>query len=58
MLNKIDLLNQDEQSEICEAIVDGLKWKGPVYRISALNKEGVKLICHDIMKYLEADESL
>ncbi len=58
VLNKIDLLNQDEQSEICEAIVDGLKWKGPVYRISALNKEGVKLICHDIMKYLEADESL
>ena len=58
VLNKLDLLSEDGQSEICDAIVDGLDWNGPVYRISALNQEGVKPLCQDIMNFLEADESV
>ncbi len=58
VLNKLDLLGKDKQAEICDAIVDGLDWNGPVYRISASNREGVEPLCHDIMNFLETDESI
>jgi GTP-binding protein len=58
VLNKLDLLGEDGQAEVCDAIVDGLEWSGPVYRISALKRDGVEPLCHDIMKFLEADESI
>ena len=58
VLNKLDLVSEDEQPEICNAIVGGLEWSGPVYQISALNRVGVGLLCQDIMRFLEADESI
>jgi GTP-binding protein len=30
-----------------------LRWKGPVYRISALAKQGTEALCRDVMKRLE-----
>ena len=54
VLNKIDLLPEEEVDERCRAIVEGLDWKGPVYRISAIARQGVDPLCYDIMEYLEA----
>ena len=36
-------------------VVDGLRlrWRGPVYRISALAKQGTEALCRDVMKRLE-----
>jgi GTP-binding protein len=58
VLNKTDLLAQDELQGVCEGISGGLDWDGPVYRISAINGEGVEALCQDIMSFLETDESL
>ena len=58
VLNKIDLLSDDERESVCVSIVEGLDWQGPVYRVSALAKDGVDPLCHDIMSFLEQDESL
>ena len=54
VLNKIDLLPEDERDARCDAIVEGLGWDGPVYRISAIARQGVEPLCYDIMEHLEA----
>jgi len=56
VLNKLDLVRADEQQAVCDEIVKGLDWKGPVYQISAINKQGVEQLCNDIMSTLESDE--
>jgi len=54
ILNKMDRLDEDEnQEEICQAIVDELDWKGPVYQISALKSAGTRELMFDIMAFLE-----
>jgi len=53
VLNKIDLLLEEEQDECCKAIIKGLKWKGPVYKISAINGDGTKELMFAIMEFLE-----
>jgi GTP-binding protein len=58
VLNKIDLLAEDEQAEVCDEIARGLDWDGPLYRVSAISGEGVQPLCEDIMTFLERDESL
>ncbi len=65
VLNKLDMLPEEERQSCCEVLLEALEWKGPVYRISALNKTGVELLCQDIMVWLESqaeaeseDESL
>ena len=58
VLNKTDLLAEDHIEAICDEIVRGLDWGGPVYRISAINGEGTGKLCQEIMTLLETDESL
>lgn len=58
VLNKLDLVPEDMQQEICDEIIDGLNWEGPVYRISAINRAGVDLLCQDVMKFIEGDEAV
>ena len=58
VLNKTDLLPADESQAICDEIIGGLDWKGPVYSISSIKAEGVEALCQDIMTFLEANESL
>jgi len=56
VLNKLDLVSDDEQQAVCDEIISGLDWTGPVYQISAINKQGVDVLCNDIMSTLESDE--
>jgi GTP-binding protein len=53
VLNKLDLLPADEAEKRCKDIVRRLRWKGPVYRISGLARQGTDALCRDIMKRLE-----
>lgn len=53
ILNKTDLLPEDEALERCNAIIDGLEWTGPVYRISAVTGSGTDVFCADVMARLE-----
>lgn len=58
VLNKLDLLDEEEQEDRCRAIIEGLDWQGPVYRISAINKSGVDQLCYDIMELVEHNAEL
>ncbi|BBN82587.1 GTPase Obg [Pseudoalteromonas sp. A25] len=53
ILNKIDLLPEDEAEEICERIAAELDAQ-QVYRISAINKLNTQALCYDIMTLLES----
>jgi GTP-binding protein len=53
VLNKTDLLADEEAERICEEVVSRLDWSGPVFRISAVNKSGTDELCRQIMDYLD-----
>ena len=53
VLNKLDLLPEDERDARCKAIIKGLKWEGPVFRISAISADGTRELCQKIMERLE-----
>jgi GTP-binding protein len=53
VLNKVDLLPADQADKVCKDIVRRLRWKGPVYRISGLARQGTEELCESIMKRLE-----
>ena len=53
VLNKVDLIPEEEQEEHCQAIIDRLKWQGPVYKLSAIQKQGTQQLCYDIMAHVE-----
>ncbi len=54
VLNKLDMLPEEEQDAACQAVVDALEWEGPVYRVSALNKTGLTQLVHDLQEFLDA----
>lgn len=53
VLNKLDLLPEEDQDAACQAVIDVLEWQGPLYRISALNKQGLKPLIHDLQNFLD-----
>jgi GTP-binding protein len=57
VLNKVDLLPPEDAEKRCKDIVRRLKWKGPVYRISGLARQGTERLCEDLMTRLEQLEA-
>ena len=53
VLNKLDLVSEEEHEELCQALLEKTGWKGPVYQISALTGDGTKPLTNDIMDYIE-----
>jgi len=51
ILNKIDLLPEEELEAHCLDIVKRANWQGPVFRISAISKRGTKDLCYKLMEY-------
>lgn len=53
VLNKTDLLPGDEAEARCREIVRRLRFKGPVFRVSAATGAGTERLCQAVMTYLE-----
>ncbi len=53
LLNKTDLLDEEEREERLQAVRRALDWQGPIHAISALNKEGTVEICRKLMTAIE-----
>jgi GTP-binding protein len=54
VLNKLDMVPEDERKERCQSVVDALDWKGPVFEIAAINKQGTQALAGEIMDFIES----
>jgi len=53
ILNKVDLIPEDERQAHCDEIVKRLKWKGNVFMISAATSLNTKELTNKIMQTIE-----
>jgi GTP-binding protein len=53
VLNKLDLVPEEEAEARCAQIVRRLRWKGPTFRISGVTGQGTKELMQAVMRYLE-----
>jgi GTP-binding protein len=54
VLNKLDLIPEEDREAAVKAFVKSLRWKGPVFPISAVNGEGCKALTFAIGDWLDA----
>ena len=53
VLNKADQLLEEDHDERVQRVVERLEWDGPVFVISALEREGTEALSQAIMRYLD-----
>ncbi|EKT61544.1 Obg family GTPase CgtA [Providencia sneebia] len=53
VFNKVDILGPEESAKRAAEIAKGMGWEDKYYMISAVNHEGVKALCWDIMEFME-----
>ena len=53
VINKTDLLSEDDVQDRTERVREALEWKGPVYRISALTRTGTEVLAREVMDCLD-----
>ena len=54
VLNKLDMVPTDERAERVKAFLKRLRWKGPVFQISALTREGCEPLIRAIYDHVAA----
>lgn len=55
VINKTDVVLDEDRAGIVANLVKELDWQGPVYQISAISRHGTQELCNDIMNYLDAE---
>jgi GTP-binding protein len=58
VLNKLDMVPDDERKKRVKDFIKRFKWTGPVYEISALTREGCEELVQDIYNYLAGQKQL
>ena len=58
VLNKIDLVSEEQLKLRREKIVKALNWEGLIYEICALSNEGTDKLCQNLMSFLEEQEKM
>tara|TARA_R110001592_G_scaffold159582_2_gene391173 strand:+ start:12691 stop:13896 length:1206 start_codon:yes stop_codon:yes gene_type:complete len=53
VLNKCDQLMEDEQQALLDDVVERLEWDGPVYVVSASERQGTDELAKDVMNWLD-----
>jgi GTPase len=54
VLNKLDMVPEAERAKRVKDFVKRYKWKGPVFEISALAREGLQPLIHAIWEHVSA----
>ena len=55
VLNKLDLIPEEEREARVAAFVKAYRWKGPVFAITAINGEGCRELTFKIQDWLDAN---
>ncbi|HEM7128976.1 TPA: GTPase ObgE [Providencia stuartii] len=53
VFNKVDILGPEESAKRAAEIAKAMGWEDKYYMISAVNHEGMKALCWDIMEFME-----
>ena len=53
VLNKLDLIPENERAQRVRDVVEALGWKGPVFDVSALTGGYREKVCQAIMRWLD-----
>ncbi len=56
VLNKLDMIDSDKRAEVVADFVKRYKFKGPVFEISALTREGCEPLVKAIYKHIKAEQ--
>jgi GTP-binding protein len=56
VLNKLDMVPEDERAKRVKDFVKRYKWKGPVFEISALAREGLQALIYAIWDHVAAEQ--
>ena len=56
MLNKLDMVPVEEREARVKDFVKRFKWKGPVFEISALTREGCEALIHAIYRHVQSEQ--
>lgn len=56
VLNKLDMVPTEEREARVKDFVKRFKWKGPVFEISALTREGCEPLIHAIYRHVKAEQ--
>src|SRR5262249_4012629 len=57
VLNKIDLLPEDERQARVRAFVKAYRWKGPVFAVSAISGQGCRDVVLAVQTWLDANKA-
>lgn len=57
VLNKLDLIPEEERAERVQTLLDDLQWQGPVFQIAALQNQGTELLMQRVMEHIEAQQT-
>jgi GTP-binding protein len=55
VLNKLDLIPEEERAARVAAFVKAYRWKGPVFAITAISGEGTRELIFKIQDWLDAN---
>ena len=56
VLNKLDMVPEDERAERVKDFVKRFKWKGPVFEISALTRENYETLIREIYQHIHRQQ--
>ncbi|KQM71224.1 Obg family GTPase CgtA [Xylophilus sp. Leaf220] len=56
VLNKLDMVQDDARAALVKDFVKRYKWKGPVFEISALTREGCEPLIKAIYRHVKAEQ--
>ena len=57
VLNKLDLLPDDQAEAACDKLLAELNWQGPVYRIAAISKTGTEVLSYAMLEHIEVQRA-
>ena len=58
VLNKLDMVPEEDRAKLVKDFVKRFKWKGPVFEISALTREGCEQLIRQIYQHVKAQQKL
>jgi len=56
VLNKLDMVPLEERAVLVKDFIKRMRYKGPVYEISALTREGCEALIRDIYQHIHAPQ--